>query len=381
MLERMLIGRIENRVLVGTVAFLAIMIVSGWVAINEGARMQAYQDLQLARSIENGAALYVVNCSTCHSSDGRGVQGAGPGLNNPQLFGHDFFPEVTQQISELNTEKKALQVERGHSDTTDARKAEIDARLEAINTEMDAVANQARSQVQAAVDMGYDPLQFSRTKNLGWVGTLDSFIFTTLVHGRPASAKYSSLGAMPAWSQAAGGPLRDDQIQDVTNYILNWNRDWTLDDLFAVRHFAVQPVDPATFVGVSTEPSIAQEYNSDVNAVVEALATVVGDPQSGQTLYNGSLACAGCHVAGAGLVAPALEGTYTRVVNSRLTLPEFAGYSPEKYFVESILYPGNFLSPPAYPNAMPATFADTLSLQKMADLVAFLETQTGPSPE
>ncbi|MCB9450781.1 MAG: c-type cytochrome [Anaerolineaceae bacterium] len=381
MIERMLIGRIENRVLVGVVAFLGIMIITGWVAINEGARMQAYQDLQLARSIENGAALFVVNCARCHSADGRGVQGAGPGLNNPQLFGYDFFPETTQQITELTSEKKSLQTERGLADTTDARKAEIDSRVSAIDSEIDALSTQVRTQVQPAVDKGYDPVNFSRLKNLGWVGTLDSFIFTTLVHGRPASAAYSTLGAMPAWSQTAGGPMRDDQLQDITNYILNWNRDWTLDDLFAVNHFAVQPVDPATFVATNTDPTIMQAYNNDVDAVVAALADVTGNPAAGETLYNGALGCAGCHVAGAGVVAPHLEGTYTRVVDSRLTLPQFQGYTAEKYLVESILLPDAFLAPPNYANAMLPNFAERLTLQNVADLVAFLETQNGPSPE
>ncbi|MBZ0276520.1 MAG: hypothetical protein K8I60_10265, partial [Anaerolineae bacterium] len=77
---------------------------------------------------------------------------------------------------------------------------------------------------------------------------------------------------------------------------------------------------------------------------------------------------------------PNLIGTYTRVTEVRLQQPQFAGYTPEKYFTESILHPGNYMAPP-YPNSMLPNFGDRLTLQNLADLIAFLETQTDPSPE
>ena len=30
---------------------------------------------------------------------------------------------------------------------------------------------------------------------------------------------------MPTWSSRYGGPLRDDQVQDVTAFVLNWEAD------------------------------------------------------------------------------------------------------------------------------------------------------------
>ncbi|HLV35401.1 MAG TPA: c-type cytochrome, partial [Spirillospora sp.] len=103
-LKRLLIDRMENRILVGTVAFLASMVLIGWVAINEPGRMAAFQQQQLARSIEHGAELYTNNCAECHGASGLGSARA-PGLNNPQLFGVDFLAPIDNDIAALETAK------------------------------------------------------------------------------------------------------------------------------------------------------------------------------------------------------------------------------------------------------------------------------------
>ncbi len=102
MFERMLVGKIENRITVGLISLVLTMVFLGWAAINEGGRMQAFQQMEGARAIEQGAILFAANCTSCHGLDGRGLAGKAPGLNNPMLFGHDFFPDVTKQISDLN---------------------------------------------------------------------------------------------------------------------------------------------------------------------------------------------------------------------------------------------------------------------------------------
>jgi hypothetical protein len=58
MFERMLVGSIENRITVGILSFLGIMVILGWAAINEGGRMQAFQEMEEARSVELGAELF-----------------------------------------------------------------------------------------------------------------------------------------------------------------------------------------------------------------------------------------------------------------------------------------------------------------------------------
>lgn len=364
-LKRELIERIDGRIFVGILCFLAIMILVGWIAINEGARMKAFEDQYLARSIERGATMFNSNCSTCHGIDGRGIVGRAPALNSPYLFGHNYLADVDKQIA-------ALAAEAANPDTTADRKTEIDAQTATLVAERDSIL----TSLQPAIDKGYNPAEPSRLQNLGWGGTLRAFVQTTIISGRPPSSSYWPQ-PMAAWSQTAGGPLRMDQIEDLTNYILNWNLgdSWTVEDANAVNQFPIVPVDPATVV-VSTEPTVGA--STDLATITGNLATVTGDPQNGQVLYNGSLACAGCHLSPA--VAPPMEGTMTRVTDVRLQQPENAGLTAQQYLANSIIHPGAYVSP-GYPDGvMPPNFGDRLSYQDLADLIAFLETQDQPIP-
>ena len=47
-------------------------------------------------------------------------------------------------------------------------------------------------------------------------GTIRNYVEATLIAGIRGTP-------MPAWSQAAGGPLRMDQIENITSYVLSWN--------------------------------------------------------------------------------------------------------------------------------------------------------------
>lgn len=118
---------------------------------------------------------------------------------------------------------------------------------------------------------------------------------------------------------------------------------------------------------------------TDVERILLLLNEVHGDPISGQVLYNTEYGCAGCHE-GDNRVAPATEGTYTRVEETRLNDPALADYTIKQYLVESIVLPGDYIVPD-YQNVMPHDFGERLSLQELADLLLYLESQDGPSPE
>ncbi len=382
MFERMIFGKIENRITVGIVCFVVMMVLLGWAAINEGGRMASLEETYHARSIEAGAALFASNCTTCHGPDGRGLNGYAPGLNNPMFFGHDFYPDVTVQISQLEAEQAALTGERGLSATTDARKAEIDARLAEITqqiTDLDAPRQQA---LQAAIDKGYDPQRPDRLKNLGWTGTRESLILTTLIQGRPVSINYWPNGAMPAWSNLAGGPLRTDQLEDLVAYIMNWDKgdNWTMDDLFAVNQFAKEPVDPV-YKTLAESANLPAAVGTDVDAALTAIQDLQGNAERGNQLYHNqartelqqNLPCSGCHQQTSNGTGPVADGTFTRIENTRLQDPALAGYTPEHYIVESILQPGAYVAP-GFQNVMLANLGTMMSAQDLADIVAYLET-------
>jgi mono/diheme cytochrome c family protein len=354
--------------------------------------MQAFERQYTARSIERGAALFNTNCSPCHGQDGLGGPRA-PALNSPYLFGHDFIPEInaerralTQEQKTLTDETADLTDERNLPETTDARKSEIDARVDEINTrlaevtarfaELDAEQAPFNQTIQAAIDKGYNPNAPSRLENLGWSGGLHNFVYTTLVHGRPTSGAYFPQ-PMPAWSQQAGGPLRSDQLEDLTTYILNWDKGdaWATEDLLAVAQFPIVPGAEVEAVEGAVCPSqddCAQLTGPDI---VPALEGLTGDPQAGETLYNTTLGCIACHSNVA--IAPPLEGTWTRVQEVRLQEPEFQDYTGEEYLAESIINPPHYVVPDFTP-VMPPNFGIRITDQQLADLIAYLKTQDQP---
>ncbi|MBZ0281551.1 MAG: cytochrome c [Anaerolineae bacterium] len=118
---------------------------------------------------------------------------------------------------------------------------------------------------------------------------------------------------------------------------------------------------------------------TDVERILSTLGEVFGDPINGQVLYNGELGCSGCHSADTN-VAPPTEGTYTRILDERLHDPLLPDYTPEHYLIESIVLPGNYVVE-GYTNVMPNNFSERLTLQDLADLIAYLESQDGASPE
>ena len=67
----------------------------------------------------------------------------------------------------------------------------------------------------------------TRLKEIGWAGTTRDFIYSTISGGRPrASAAFSAYPQrMPTWSQEFGGPLRVDQVRNLTDFVMNWEKD------------------------------------------------------------------------------------------------------------------------------------------------------------
>jgi mono/diheme cytochrome c family protein len=441
-MNRLLIESIEGRILLGITMFVGVMILVGWVAINEPARMTAFERQHLGRSIERGAETFAANCSTCHGTDGRGIINRAPGLNSPHLFGYDFLADVNNEIlslersmSTFNDRIGALNNERedlfSEVATAEAeRQTEILARLQEIDSLIDpslegSIAAEAaaleeelaplyaerEAQLDAllpAIDAGYlprleerraqaessgNPLILtnyiaqgaSRLTQAGWEGSLQAYIQTTLVHGRPGSENVWGEGnMMVAWSQLAGGPLRPDQIEDVTNYILNWDQgsNWDSEDLYAVNQFAKLYVDSSmvTVGGGDSVPAVFTDPGSDLEDITAAVVAVEGDPARGEALYNGDeradtgarLACYSCHMGG--VQAPATEVTWSNVVNLRLNEDQFAGYSPEQYLVESITYPNEYVVEGYASGVMPGNYGEQLSVQDLADITAYLRT-------
>lgn len=311
----------------------------------------------------------------------------------------DELAVLEQQLAELNAElsglpdqREALTTLQDAYDRGIANLAELEvsegseeeiARLReslGLDTIGSAIAEKQRERDALLTDMttavarGYDPLRPNRIENVEWVGTFHSFLFSTISSGRPVSIAYwGGNQQMVAWSNDSGGPLRDDQINDLANFIANFERDWTMADLLAVNQFALEP-------GLSGPSADVETVGNDVDAALNAIAGLVGDPVRGESLYVGEaptealvvLGCASCHQAGN---APETVGTWTRIVQQRMADPQFSSYTPERYFVESILLPSEYGAPGNWAVIMPTGFPNQLTAQDLADLLAFIQTQ------
>ena len=280
----------------------------------------------------------------------------------------DAYDRGSERLAELDTEA-------GNEDAI----AELRASL-GLDTFASAIQELERQRTALITDMstaiarGYDPERPSRLDNLEWVGTFHSFLFSTVSAGRPVSISYwGGNQQMPAWSNDSGGPLRDDEINDLANFVANYARNWTMADLLAVNQFAQEP-------GLGGPSADVETIGNDVDAALAAIAGLAGDPIRGEALYVGEaptealvvLGCSSCHQAGS---APETPGTWSRILNQRLSEPEFSDYSPERYFVESVLLPTAYSAPGNWAVVMPTGFPNQLTAQDLADLLAFIRTQ------
>jgi hypothetical protein len=171
--------------------------------------------------------------------------------------------------------------------------------------------------------------------------------------GRPVpSAGTSYPQRMPTWGAAYGGPLRDDQVQALTAFVLNW-KDRALG-------------------GAGTPAPTGPSFGTDL-----ALSLPPGDADRGKSLSEGPLGCAGCHVLTAvGPKWPA-EGGEPGIGSRAETRFQASGYtgqatSAAQYLFESIVLPNAYVVEGFQPNVMPQNYAGRISAQDVADLIAYM---------
>ncbi|GAB4479119.1 MAG: hypothetical protein Kow0088_19670 [Anaerolineales bacterium] len=156
----------------------------------------------------------------------------------------------------------------------------------------------------------------------------DRVIASVIANGIPGSA-------MPAWSQANGGPLQDDQIEAIVAYILTWESG-------APR---LLPPTPTTVPRPPLTPP----------------PDVQGDPNRGATLYDQN--CAVCHGAN-------LEGRIGATLAKN-----WPSIRPDQS-IRSVIAKGiKGSAMPAWSQANGGPLSET----EIDDLVAFLLTQAKPA--
>src|SRR3989304_3481525 len=113
----------------------------------------------------------------------------------------------------------------------------------------------------------------SRMAAVGFSGTVEDFVRGAISAGRPVpSAGTNYPQRMPTWSDRFGGPLRDDQVDALVAFVMNW------EDRALAEGAAAAQLPPGEAVG------------SDI-----ARSLPPGDDSNGKALAEGTLGCAACH--------------------------------------------------------------------------------------
>ena len=170
----------------------------------------------------------------------------------------------------------------------------------------------------------------NRVKELGFEGGLPAYIRLTIAGGRPVKSSESWPQNMPTWSSDFGGPLRNDQVDNLVDYVMNWQAE--------APDVAAAAGPPTPVPGATAE-------------------------ERGANLFQG-LGCVACHVVKGegGAVGPELTMVYEK--------------GPD-YIKESIINTNAVIAEGYQPGIMPQNFGERLSEMDLDDLVAYFKSVSG----
>ncbi|MEX1020347.1 MAG: c-type cytochrome [Litorilinea sp.] len=199
-----------------------------------------------------------------------------------------------------------------------------------------------------------------RLDDLAFAGTLEDYVSLTITAGRPSKTNGQWAVMMPTWSARHGGPMRDDQVLNVTAYVMNWEEE----------ALAQSPEEDPWITFLDTPGDLGP---SGVPPVTQPVADVEeGEVRAPDQIFA-SLACAACH----NLLEPQTEDNRGPVGPNMGNLDEVAatrveGMSASDYVHQSIVEPNAHVVASYMPNLMPAGLADRMTEEELNGLVEWL---------
>ena len=193
-----------------------------------------------------------------------------------------------------------------------------------------------------------------RLAAVAFTGTLEDYVKGVVSSGRPVPSEGANYPQrMPTWSQEFGGPMRPDQIESVVAFVLNW------------EERALVAAEPTPVTG---EPMMGTDVQIELPP---------GDAERGRALADGTLGCTVCHSltpVGPAWAASGDQPALGERAALRVEQADYAGGAgtPEQYLIESVADPNAYLVPGFTANVMPINFADRITLQQLADLMAYM---------
>lgn len=208
----------------------------------------------------------------------------------------------------------------------------------------------------------------------GWIGTKYGFVHDTVASGRQG-------GIMAAWAQEYGGPLQENEVENVTLFVLNWETEELCAQRIVLYPWPDPADDPNAAWAAATSVTEAEVRTAngmlDTDALTFALPIAYpGDAARGEELYKGQYACTACHGVPEEQPAGQLIGPWHGDVAVNAA-NRIAGVGPEAYIYQSLLIPDAYVVE-GYANAM-ASYRDQTgaSPQDMMDIITYLMTHDG----
>jgi mono/diheme cytochrome c family protein len=301
------------RIITGLIAFLMMLSVCVVVGITDQTLLNVRDAEFKARSIEAGAKVYGNQCSRCHGVEGEGVEGLGPALSNVSFVGEITIDEDAAGAQSIRTVTRSARMEQ-----------------------------------------------------LGWTGTLKDYIKGVTAAGIPIKSSNAWDVNHPTFGQRFGGNLRDDEIENIANFVVNFGLKPLADDQ------AILP--PAPGEGQTARPTAVP---------------LTPEQEAGKAVYE-KAGCTACHairgVGNQGAVGPSLNkigSESDEIVASEDYKTKVTGQpaatTGEEYIRQSILHPGAYIYPkcpqgPCPAGVMPAIYEQQLTPEELNQLVLYLNS-------
>lgn len=301
------------RILTGLISMLILLSVCTFIGLADQTRLNVRAANFDARSIEAGAKVYFDQCARCHGVNGEGVEGLGPALASEQFVG----------------------------------------RIELVR---DAMQQQSIRVIKPS----------ERLQQIQWPGTLESYIIAVTEPGIPIRTSNVWDVTHPTFSERLGGPLRGDQIRDVTNFIINYGLNPLPNDQ------ALLP--PAPGEGFAPRPTPVP---------------LTPEQEAGKQVYLAA-GCAACHairgVGAQGAIGPSLN-RIGAVAEERIASESYKNNLRDQppattgaeYIKQSILHPNAYIvaqcpQGPCPANVMPQNYEQQLTPEELNNLVDYLNS-------
>jgi mono/diheme cytochrome c family protein len=288
------------RVIVGMISVIGFLSACALVGLSDLTRALGAQDAKYnARAIEAGAQVYSEQCARCHGPDGKGIESLGPALSSQAFLGR--------------------------------------------------------------TENGREVLKSQRLIDIGWTNSLDAYIRAVTASGIPIKSSNTWDVVHPPFGQAYGGNLRDDQIANVSKFILNWQQ------------------NPTT-AGVIDAPKPGEGSAPKPTAV-----PLTPEQEAGKAVFL-KQGCVACHAI-KGVAVGAVGPNLSKIATDSAEIIQSADYKAsqgkattvEEFIHESIVNPNAYLAKncptgPCVANIMTKNLEQTIPAADLKNLVAYLSS-------